>query len=211
MANQGGQEPRKSPLRRAGAIALRVWLAFHLVAITSWSLPKPPPAVLSGRDLPIGTDWLNLWNERYVKPSIIRPYLLWTGFWQVWDMFSPDPSDTDLWGDAIVTYQNGLQRRYRYPRMYELPVTWKFVKERYRKFYERASQDAHSYLWPVFAQRIALLSDTEPGNPPVRVLLRRHWMPLPKPGNPMPETYNTAEYYEHTVDQQALDRESGAR
>ena len=34
-------------------------------------------------------------------------YLSTTGLWQYWDMFAPDPSNLDVWFDALVTYRDG--------------------------------------------------------------------------------------------------------
>jgi hypothetical protein len=197
-------------LKRAGGVLLRVYVLFHLVAITSWSLPPPPKAVSSGRVGPYGSDWILLANERYVRKSIAADYVLWTGFWQFWDMFSPDPASIDFWGDADVTFKDGAVRRHQYPRMYILPIPAKYIKERYRKFYERAHPDEYAYLWPVFAQRIALENLGDPSNPPVKVALRRHWMKIPKPGQPMPREYVSYVYYVHDVDQEALQRALGS-
>ena len=161
---------------------------------------------MNGRIEPVGSDHLLLFNVQYMKNPVVARYITWTGFWQYWDMFSPDPSSEDIWGDSEVVFLDGTSRIHAYPRMYSLSIPEKYVKERYRKFFERAGQEPYSYLWPVFAQRIALLEYTDPQNPPVLVRLRKHWMLIPKPGNPMPKDYNSVVYYEHTVDLAALKR-----
>ena len=150
------------------------------------------------------SDGTLLVNERYVKTSPLKYYTLSTGFWQYWDMFSPNPASIDFYGTATITYQNGSTILYHYPRMYELSIPAKYVNERYRKFYERAHTEDDRYMWPVFAQRIALKNFTDPNNPPVRVVLTRHWLPIAAPGKPQQEDYNSYNYYTYTVDQKQM-------
>lgn len=185
---------------------VKAFVPFHILAITAWSLP--PPVRESSLDEPYRWDSIPAvarsisrgildgslgYNERYVKPSFIRFYALSTGFWQYWDMFAPNPSDTDLWGSATVHYRDGTSKVYAYPRIYDMPIPEKYLMERYRKFFERASNDGFKYLWVPFARRVARLNDL-PGNPVVRVELTRHWMVLPGPGKPMPDDYQTYTY-----------------
>lgn len=127
-----------------------------------------------------------------------------TGFWQYWDMFAPDPAQTDIYLTAKVTYADGSSMIYHYPRMAELSIFWKYVKERYRKFYERAGSDQFQYLWPPTAQRIAFICDDRPGNPPVEVDLIRHWLQIYPPGKPQQKGYNTYTYFRYQVDPELL-------
>ena len=152
-------------------------VVFHVFAITVWALPKPSDAILKGKQPPVGTDWLLYWNARYLKESMPeRLYCATTGLWQYWDMFSPNP------------------------RMYLLPLPQKYPYERYRKFFERAHAEDYRFLWPLFAQRVALLCDTNPKNPPVKVVLRRHWRPVAPPGKIQQQNYNEYEYFTYAVD-----------
>jgi hypothetical protein len=198
--------PGKRPWRAALGVLGRIAIGLHVVAITSWSLPEPPNAVLGGTAKPYGSDWILLWNEKHVKRGAIQRYLFLTGFWQYWDMFAPDPASIDFWGDAEVTFKDGTTKRYQYPRMYTLSVVEKYFKERYRKFYERAHSEDYAYFWRPFAQRIAYELDRGPSNPPVKVKLYRHWLALRGPNRPIPSEYASYMYYEHEVDQEALER-----
>lgn len=211
-----GVAPR-SPLRIAGGVLLRIWLAFHLFAIVSWSIPPAPRAVMNGRQEPRLPEYLLLWNDRYARPSplngfqqsAVSHYLLFTGFWQVWDMFAPDPATVDLWCDAVVQFKNGEIVRYQYSRMYLLSPFEKYFKERYRKYYERATEPGWAFLWPQFAQRIALECHRDSANPPVKVWLRRHLMMLGGPNKPIPKDYSIEPYFEYDVDQTQLARDRG--
>jgi hypothetical protein len=183
---------------------LKVLVALHVFAITIWAIPNATDEALSGKRDPIGTEWLLYWNNKHVKRlKPVQTYLFATGFWQYWDMFSPNPSQTDLWVDAIVTYKDGSEKVYQYPRIYLLSIPEKFMKERYRKFYERVNQDQHPQLWAPFAQRIANLNDN-PANPPVTVKLRRHWKQILAPGKKQPDEYKEFIYYVHAVDPKKL-------
>lgn len=188
------------------SVFVKLFVAFHVIGITLWSLPNPRRPVMLGTVEPYGADWILYYNTLYVKNSWLRNYLLTTGVWQSWDMFAPNPSNTDFWGDAEVTYEDGTTERYAYPRMYTMSIPMKYLNERFRKFFERAGDDGHRYMWPVFAQRVAYDMDTKPGNPPVRVKLFRYKLVLEGPGKPIPEDYNRQMYYEHQVDAYALKR-----
>ncbi len=186
---------------------LKVLVILHVVAVTVWALPDPTPSAMQKKRNPVGTEWLLYWNHQYLKQfQPIRAYVGVSGFWQYWDMFSPNPSSTDIWVDAIVVYKDGTERVYQYPRMFLLPVPEKFMKERYRKFYERVNSDDHGFLRPIFAQRIAHLND-DPKNPPVTVKLRRHWQQILAPGKVQPTTYEEYIYYVHSVDPEKLEQD----
>jgi len=157
---------------------VKLLVLLHVIAITSWALPNAGPAVMNHKAAPRGSEWLLYLNDAYVKKSPVQLYVLSTGVWQSWDMFSPNPADTDIYADAEVTYKDGSTALYPYPRMYVLPVVTKYIKERYRKFFEHANTD--EYLWPFFAKRVAYLRTQDPNNPPVTVKLHRHWYVVPK-------------------------------
>lgn len=204
-SNQDGKPQRVS-------VWVKGFVFFHLAAITIWSIPAAPaefsskPVFKTGsiQDICRSMNYeIRLFTEMYLKPSIVRLYLLPTGFWQYWDMFSPNPASTDMWCDAVVKYQDGSTKIYQYPRMYLLSIPVKYEKERYRKFYERAHLDDYSYLWPQFAQRIAHEMDN-PTDPPVEVSLRRHWEEVSPPGKPQPTHYQQYTYFNYVVNQQTL-------
>jgi hypothetical protein len=206
--------------KRGVSIWIKLFVAFHLVAITSWTLPtardvneklvidksSPFAAAKSiGRNISDGT---LIYNDKFVKASPLQYYLLSTGFWQYWDMFSPNPASIDFYGTATVTFQDGTSKLYQYPRMYDESISKKYVTERFRKFYERAHTESDKFLWPYFAQRVALESFTSPGNPPVKVVLTRHWLTVAAPGAPQQQQYNSYNYYTYTVDQEKLQKDA---
>jgi hypothetical protein len=198
---------------------VKAFVAFHIVAITIWAIPNPPEGYMNGRitwklqkdSFPHLAQSLNdgfrLLNKTYLRPSLVKYYDMPTGVWQYWDMFAPNPSDIDWYGDAEVIYRDGTKRIYTYPRMYTSGIVQKYFMERFRKFYERAHDDAYSYAWPAFAQRVALLATSDPKNPAVEVRLRRHWLQIEPPGKPQPTEYKSAEYFRYPVDDARLQRD----
>ena len=208
--------PQKAPLepespRPNAPVWLKVLVGLHVLAITVWALPNPSDSVREGKREPIGTEHLLVWNAQHLKRfQPVQAYLFSTGFWQYWDMFSPNPSSLDIWCDADVVYRDGKVERYQYPRVKILSIPEKFVSERFRKFYERVNQEDYAYFWPQFAQRIAYLND-DPANPPVAVKLRRHWRFVAPPGKPQPKDYAEYVFYVHVVDQGRLERDRKGR
>jgi hypothetical protein len=145
------------------------------------------------------SDGILLANQQFLKPSPLKYYLVTTGFWQYWDMFSPNPAKTDVWGDALIDYADGSSIVWQYPRMANLNIAEKYTHERYRKFFERAHSDQFRWLWPTFAQRVAAINNRDKANPVVRVRLRRHFLTLPQAGEPVPNEYGTAIYFDARI------------
>lgn len=185
-------------------IWVKLFVLFHVIAITVWALPVPPTAILNGQVAPSGTNWVTYWNQKHLKPfPPLHVYAKTLGFWQYWDMFAPDPARVDRWGDADIVYLNGTIKHYAYPRMANLSIWDKFIEERYRKFFERSGNDQFTYLWPNFARRIAILND-DPTNPPVEVRVFRHFKTTMPPGEKQPDSYKTDLYYIYAVDPKEL-------
>jgi hypothetical protein len=189
------------------------FVAFHVLAVVIYTLPKPIEPVLKGEAEPKGADAFLKYNFQVLRETPpVAGYLLLTGFWQYWDMFAPEPSQTDLWASAEVTYLDGSVKQFKYPRIKDLPIPEKYVKERYRKFYERVNQDDARYFWPPFGRAIAVKSATDPLNPPVRVDLIRHFQSVVRhdaPNNKIEPPYTTFKYYHHVVDQNQLAQSVG--
>lgn len=186
---------------------VKALLLFHIVCITIWAIPNGKEPQMKGTAKPplfdLG-DWIRIVDTKYLKPlQPIQCYLFVTGVWQYWDMFSPNPMQTDTWTDAEIVYRDGSKRYYLYPRMYTLSIAQKYPNERFRKYNERASVADFSYLWPPFALRIAYLND-RPNNPPVTVRLYRHALKILAPDQPQPTAYSKDMYFEYAVDQRQL-------
>lgn len=173
--------PDKNPFTlRARRAAINAFLIFHLFGITCWSIPLTNPLLTAGRNL-------------------IRPYFLWAGLFQSWDMFSPTPRAINSYVEAIVLYKDGTTKNWAFPRMDQLSLTQRYFKERYRKFAENVYEDTNSALWPDVARRIVRLNGGP--NEPAMVFLVRYSSPIvPQSGPPLPAAWDSQVFYAYKVE-----------
>ena len=142
----------RAPLReRAKRAAISVFLAFHLFSIACWCLPIDSPLIPLYRNL-------------------IRPYFLWAGLFQSWDMFAPIPKAANTYIEATLVYRDGSRKIWTFPRLEEMSLTEKLFQERYRKFAENLQQDELDGLLPDAARYIAR-GNGSAGNPVQAVIL----------------------------------------
>jgi hypothetical protein len=161
-------------------IAINAFLVFHIVAITCWCVP------------------LNSLLPARVKEAV-RPYMLWTGLFQAWDMFAPEPPMLSIYLEAEITFRNGQTRVWKFPKMQELGYAERYYKERYRKFAnERLRLDDNARLWPDAARYIARLNH-DPANPPATVQLARYWRDLAPEGWRGLEPLHSFRFYTYRV------------
>jgi hypothetical protein len=140
-------ENRES-VRRA---AINVFIVFHLVAIICVALPWNLPITSSVKEL-------------------VRPYMRWTGLYQTWDMFGPDPEMVNSYVKSVIITQDRHMQVWSFPRMEELGFGERYEKERYRKFLEVLPQTQYAPLWPDVARHLAR-SLNNPADPPDKVML----------------------------------------
>lgn len=135
-------------------LAINAFLMFHLLATTCWAIPFANPLAALGR-------------------NAVRPYFLWAGLFQSWDMFSPLPKSSNIYVEAIVLYEDGDTRNWAFPRMELLNLEDRYFKERYRKYVENLNDDAKDVLWPDAARFIARLNNNRPVRVKMVFLIRR--------------------------------------
>jgi len=178
---------RASRLQKIKHIAISVFLLFHIVAITCWCIPLESPLIDNLRGL-------------------VRPYMLWSGLFQGWDMFAPSPRNINSYLEAVVIFKNGRTQTWKFPRMEKLGFAEHGYKERYRKFAENVQNDANSALWPDVARRIARMHNS-PSEPPAIVLLIRYWSEIKPPAGSAPyhpEPWRANIFFEYNVKPQDL-------
>jgi len=157
------EEPRR--VRRYGTgrrLFVSGLIAFHIVATVLWLLPA---ASALRRDVHVVTD----------------KYIAGVGLWQAWGMFAPEPSDLNIYIHARITYADGSEREWSFPRMNQLDLFTRYREERYRKYEEYAHLDSYGLVWPDLARWVARRNNPDPHNPPVRVRLIRSWWVVPPP------------------------------
>jgi hypothetical protein len=150
----------KNRKERWKRLSISVFIAFHLYIMAIWGLPGS--------------------NFRYQFSKPITSYVIYTGLWHSWDMFSPDPLALNFLVESQITYQDGSSKIWVFPRMEKLGLWERYQKERYRKWRERVRLDAFGMVWDDTARYIARLNDT-PTNHPVQVTLIRRWESIPPP------------------------------
>jgi len=153
------QPPTRGKIKR---VVINGFIIVHLVAIFCWAIP-------------LNSLLRTAINDRF------SPYLLWSGLWQGWDMFSPNPRSFNTYLEAEITFRDGQQRVWKFPRMNELGYIERYFHERYRKWAnDNVRLDANSALWPDTARYIARLHFNA-SNPPQSVKLVRYWADIPPP------------------------------
>ncbi len=128
---------------------------FHIFAITAWAIPFRSQFANDCREL-------------------VRPYLLWSGMFQAWDMFSPMPKATNTYLEAVIIYKDGSTQMWDFPRMELLSLSQKYSKERYRKFVEILLDERNAQLRPDVARYVARLPGIREKNPQ-QILLMVKW------------------------------------
>lgn len=131
--------------------AINLFIGFHLLAITCWCLPIDTPLLPLCR-------------------SIVRPYFLWAGLFQSWDMFAPVPKGANAYIEAELQFADGSRKIWTYPRMEQMSLKETLFKERYRKFADNLQRGDQDDLLLDAARYIARLNST-PGNPVKTVIL----------------------------------------
>lgn len=127
------------------------FIVFHLLAISCWCLPTDTPLLPQCR-------------------SLVRPYFLWAGLFQSWDMFAPVPKGVNAYIEAELRFSDGSRKTWTYPRMERMSLEETVFKERYRKFADNLQRDELDDLLPDAARYIARLNST-PRNPVKTVIL----------------------------------------
>ena len=160
-------------------IGVSAFLLFHLIAITCWSLPIQSPLI-------------NAWKKSF------RPYLVWSGLFQSWDMFAPTPKSTQGYIEALIIHKSGEVTPWKFPRMEQLSIFERYWQERYRKYAEILRETNNVALWPDAARHLAWLNK-DPRNPPEMVILVRHWSDIPAQLNAPRPPEHVQIFYEYKV------------
>jgi hypothetical protein len=164
-------------------VVITAFVAFNLFAIISWCVPLDTPLV-------------------GVCRNIARPYLVWTGLFQKWDMFAPNPSKLNCYVGAQILFRDGHSTLWNFPRIENLGIVDKYFKERYRKYAnDNLRLDVNQPVWPDAARYIARLHDS-PANPPEFVNLVRYWSFVPPPtpnGSYQPLPWNQYTFFRYRV------------
>jgi hypothetical protein len=160
-------------VQRAKRMGVNLFIGFHLIAITCWCLPVDSPLIPPARDL-------------------VRPYFLWAGLFQSWDMFAPIPKGANIYIEARLRFRDGSEKTWTYPRMEQMSLRQTLFRERYRKFADNFQRDELDDLLVDAARHIAR-SNSSLDNP-VKTVILVQWSSfiLPRPdGAYIPEPWQS--------------------
>jgi hypothetical protein len=146
---------RVGMLQRVKYVAINAFLIFHLIATPCWCIPNTSPLIP-------------------ICKNLVRPYFVWSGLFQSWDMFAPNPKSANSYMEAIILYKDRSSQLWSFPRMENLSLTQRYIKERYRKYEDNLQNNDNSELWPDAARRVARLN-SDAANPAQSVLLVVRW------------------------------------
>jgi hypothetical protein len=126
------------------------------------------------------------------RPSLVGSQLQAVGLQQSWGVFAPEPEHREVVFDAVVTFADGSQAKWRIPRT---SAVFPYPSHRWELWQDRIVSDDFSAWWERTARWIAG-QQMGPGRDPVRVVLRRRWSDLPPPGfDPKLRQWNDFEFY----------------
>ena len=98
--------------------------------------------------------------------------MLWTGLFQTWDMFAPNPLPLNTYVKAVVITEHHV-RVWDFPRMDQLSLGQRYQKERYRKFVENMLLEQNEALLPDVVRHIARMYN-DPFDPSRKVMLIKY-------------------------------------
>jgi hypothetical protein len=150
--SQARPQTRQEETYEIGALrrgVISVFILFHLLVITVVAVPLKAFAGVK---------------------ELVMPYMRWSGLFQSWDMFGPDPVKVNAYVKAVVISRDRHMQVWSFPKMEDLGLGERFRKERYRKFLEVLPQPQYAALWPGVAGHLAR-SLNNPADPPDKVLL----------------------------------------
>ncbi|HEX7861336.1 MAG TPA: hypothetical protein VF773_13470 [Verrucomicrobiae bacterium] len=184
--NTAGKAPASalSLKKRAWRWCISAFVLVHLYIMVFWGMPAS--------------------RFRAYMTDPINEYVIKTGLWHSWDMFSPDPISMIYRVHAQIHYRDGNMDFWEFPRMEKLGYLERSQKERWRKYRERIRQDAYGVAWDDAARYVARLHNN-PTNPPKQIVLVREWDSIPpiqfkpgtfdyKPFQKMPKGYDYLKY-----------------
>jgi len=161
MPRSAVQGPREKLKQRVWRWCISIFVLVHLYIMAFWGLPG------------------SKFRGYMVEP--VEDYVIKSGLWHSWDMFSPDPISVIYRVHAQIHYRDGTMDIWHFPRMEKMGYAERYQKERYRKWRERVRLDNFNAVWDDTARYIARLHNTKPGNPPKQIVLVREWDSIPPP------------------------------
>jgi hypothetical protein len=144
--------------------------------------------------------------ERY-----FRDYIYLTGCWQNWELFSPNPSDLNLYLEAEITRGDGTQSISSFHRPSQDGLVRRYQDERFRKMVYNIDWRSDKRLLPALARWAAIDAERNSQRDfPMSVVLTEHYARIgPPPFHSQP--YQSDTVYSQTFVTPPDGRGAGAR
>lgn len=153
--------PDPKTLSMQQKIVIWALLSTYFICVLTWDSPPGP--------------------IREMLIPAIAPIMEATSIGQGWSVFAPDVREANYHETALITFKDGLQKLYEFPRMQKLDLATRFRREKFRKmFFDCMPWPDNQQFLPDFAKFI-VDANTWPGNSPATVALFHHSCKTPQP------------------------------
>ena len=171
-----GTSRKQAPFGIGHKVAIWLVLSTYFLCVLIWD---SPPGALKSNLIPL-----------------MAPLMEATSIGQGWSVFSPDVREANYHETALITFQDGLQKLYEFPRMQKLGYWERFRSEKFRKmFFDCMPWPNFQQFLPDFAKFVAEANEW-PGNSPYTVALIHHSIRMPEPEKG--PWVNRSDWPEHT-------------
>ena len=170
--------PIESPFRKT---VITLFIIFYIMSVILWVLP-----------------WSRT-RDFFIKP--ITQQIYYTGIWQGFAVFAPDPRKENYRIYATIRYDDGTEKIWHYPAMEKLGLFERYCKEHWRK-YGNDCLNGNNLLWPDFARWVARANDEKSKHPLTVALTRTRTETMPPEdgfGKPNPEQLEKYQFYLYRV------------
>ena len=119
-----------------------------------------------------------------------EPLMRFSGLWQGWAMFAPNPISEDIYVSARVSFSDGSHVDWDLSRMNKMGYGQRYAMERWRKWAnDNLRLDDNKALWPAAGLWIARELASDYALTATGVELTRHWHPaaIPFPDGTIPD------------------------
>ena len=148
------------PVWSVRRVVMRLFILLNLTSILLYGIPSCPSVQFPRQKL--------------------RWYVRSVGLDQAWNMFAPNPADTDCEFFVRGKLRDQTSFEWMLPRYSRGDLLHEVVFERGRKFEERVRLDKNKAIWPIVANRIANRIVLERGEV-AEISLVRRWVKVESP------------------------------
>lgn len=146
---------------KSGQIIVSVPLALYFILLIAYISPR---------------------NE--ARDRLVQSYELWWDYWRLdqnWALFSPGIRDINYHPSAVVSFEDGTEMAYPFPRNSKDGLMGELSGEKWRKLsIDSLPWPDFKPFWPDVARFIGRQCYA-PSNKPVSMSLYLHWTDIPKP------------------------------